>query len=336
MVARRARHLIGAGALIIVVAPPAGSRAAGPVAGLLPVQGELHVIGPDLGRALAEQGLRGVLGPDEVLSRLTARPAVASSLAAVRARLARSEEACFRMNRSLAIAEAQGALRQLGAIDGQHIVPELMARGLLALAEARLLHPADVDAADAALDAAVRLGQGLEKRFDRLPPAVTDRLVQARSRAGPPTPPTREEFGRLARLSGLRSLLWVGGRGEAAVNVVRYSASEGALHTATCRLDGNGLRSRRTTFRLAACLRSMTPSGPATPHGPFEVLSGTGKARDRSPEEEGPRPWHQRWWIWTIAGAVVVGTTIGLAVGLGRRGDNVVSPNQGFTFEVDL
>lgn len=32
--------------------------------------------------------------------------------------------------------------------------------------------------------------------------------------------------------------------------------------------------------------------------------------------EEVSTPWYRQWWLWTIVGAVVVGTTVGLAVGL--------------------
>jgi len=40
------------------------------------------------------------------------------------------------------------------------------------------------------------------------------------------------------------------------------------------------------------------------------------------PPPEEPVPFYRTWWFWTIAGAVVVGTTIGVASALAPQGES--------------
>ncbi len=307
---------------------------AAPRAAILGVEGEPALAAPldrELGRAVAERGVREVLGPPELQARLTASPGVAAALTAGRQLISEATKATLYMRRAEAVAAAKDAVSKLEAAHARHHARDLLARAHGARAVALLLKPADEEGARAAFREA--LAADPSWRPADLAPRASQLLEEAQ-KARRASAPSVDELQAVSRAVGIDRLIWVhasAGASLVELELVFFSASERA--TASRRLQ---VPPGQVTARAAELIASVLAPGPTS----LASLPSSGPVVGRSPEPPRPqpptttaRPWYKRWWVWAIAGTVVVGTGLGLGLGLGLKSDTPSNPSGGFTFD---
>jgi hypothetical protein len=284
--------------------------------GLLPVRGSRAAadrLGGPLGSALASRGLT-VVGIEELQRTLTGAPEVARALKSARAAIEEAERHALYMKRADALAAAGRARAELRAVAARHHAPTLVARALVALALARLLKPPDEEGALSALRTALASDPGYAPNPDRLPSRAARLLQRAREARDPPSPPSLGELATLAPLAKVGRVIWIAviaHPDRADVTLLVYDHEKRSVVTRyNGRLPKDGLARRiaalvEPPLERSSPPRQLTAVAPAWTSAPDD---GAPRAERRS------RPWYKRWWVWTLAGAVVVATGVAVAV----------------------
>ena len=277
------------------------TRAAAEPAAILPVAGEQGLatrLNSALGRVVASKGQPMVLGPVEVSTRLDGDPSVAAALARARSAMARAKELELRMDRPAALAAALEALEFLDKVRGALHAPELLLRAHASLVLALLLQPEDPQAAHQAARQLLAVDPGYYPAPGQLSARATLILEEARVPAQRPSPPAARDLGWLATRLGLSRLVWLGverrGSGRVRLQAVLYDHTAGQVRTS---------RTQETTEALLL-------SGSADLV--VSVIDGDPLAGSDHTTEATARPWYRRWWVWTIAGAVLAGAGVGI------------------------
>lgn len=288
---------------LLAVLAPATATGAPPRAGVLPVAGPAEPadrLGRELTRALAREP---VVAPDRLARRLSADREVLRSLLAVRGALEQAERETLYMRRGPAVQAAQRAIDSLDTVAGRLHAPALAARAQATLALALLLSPADEPAAMLAFRQAVSIDPSHRPDPDRTPSRARRLLEQARRSAGAPPPPGPEELAIIAGLTALERLFWVGLGPDGQVELVVYDRSHR-------RIERRERVARAAVVgRLRSYLSVATAPAPA-PAASLPVAEDRVPAASRSTKS----PWYRRWWVWALAGAVVVGAGVTAAV----------------------
>lgn len=311
---------------VLVVLPTAASADAETRLGLLPVRGSQAAagrLGGPLGSALASEGF-SVVGTEEVLRTLSRAPEVARALKAARASIEEAERHGLYMKRAGALAAAMRALAELKAVAARHHAPTLVARAQVAVALARLLTPPDDEGALSALRAALAADPGYTPNPDRLPSRAARLLHRAREAKGPPSPPTLGELATLASLAKVEKVIWIAvisHPDRTDVTLLVYDHDKRSIVTQyQGRLPEDGLA--RKIAALVQGPLERTPPRQLAPMAPaWTSTTDEGSPRQSNGERRSPKPWYKRWWIWTLAGAVVVGTGVAVAVTAGSTSD---------------
>ena len=290
---------------LLGVLAPATAVGAPPRAGVLPIAGPAEPAAQltrELVRALATEP---VVAPDRLARRLSGDREVLRSLLAVRGALEQAERDTLYMRRGPAVQAAQRAIDSLDTVAGRLHAPALAARAQATLALALLLSPADEPGATLAFRQAVSIDPSYQPDPDRTPSRARRLFEQARRSASAPTAPGPEELAIVAGLTALERLFWVGLGPDGQVELVVYDQS----HRRVERRE----RVVSAPRALAARLRSYLSVAKAPPPAP---AASQPFAADRVPKASRPgaSPWYRRWWIWAIAGAVVVGAGVTVAV----------------------
>jgi hypothetical protein len=296
--------------------------------GLLPVRGSRATadwLGGRLRSVLASRGLP-VVGTEEMLRSLSQAPEVARALKAARAAIGEAERHNLYMKRADALAAAKRALVELKAVAGLHVAPTLVARAQVAVALAKLLKPPDEARALSAMRAAVAADPGYAPNPDRLPSRAARLLKRAHEARDPPSPPTLGELATLAALGKVERVIWiavVSDPDHAEVALLVYDHENRSVVTRyNGRLPKNGLAQK-----IAALVQGPldTKGSPETrqlkPVAPAWTTTDKSAPRQSTPATRPPRPWYKRWWVWTLAGAVVVGTGVAIAASAGSTSD---------------
>ena len=294
---------------VLLLATLAVPRAAGAEVGVLPIRGPRAVagqVGSELRRALAAKGVQ-VLGPEELVRRLWRRaPEVAASLQAARRAIEEAERAGLYMQRAASLKAARRAVDSLDTVAARHLAPSLVAQARVAEALGLLLQPADEKAALEALRAAVAADPDVRPDPDRVASRAARLLEHARRALTPTRPPDRSELAWLASSAGVDRLIWIGAfprGGRVETVLVAYDGGRGAAASSSALLSPDGL-GQQVAGQAAALLGVSAPKAPASRTvAPVWV--------DRAPPAPArPAPWYRRWWVWAIAGAVVVGAGV--------------------------
>jgi hypothetical protein len=288
-----------------------------------------------LGRAVAEQGVPGVLGPIELRARLLDASGIEAALAEARDQIVRCESASIAMQRSRAIKWAERAFVTLSAIGERYVAPQLTARAHVAYGLAALLHPRDAEAAFQAFASAVDADPTYRPEED-MPPSAATLLAKTRESARRPVPPDGDTLRRLATLSRLGQLIWVGlsptTEQRVQLQIHLYDSARIAkpqrLHqeVSAARVLGTTARLIAEALRRRAALAAREPRASG-------ALTSSEHGGATAASSGGPR-WYERWWVWTIVGAVAVGAGVGAAVAL-AAGDEP-PPGSGFDIRLDL
>jgi hypothetical protein len=312
-------------ALLTVVASLGASaldaRADGGRAGILPLAGDPVLaarVDRELGRAVAERGVRGVLGPVELSAELGAAPGVQAALADAGALLDRSARAVLYMKRGEALDLARQALAKLEGTHARHHARALLGRAHAAVARALLLKPSDESGAREAFRLAVAADPGFAG--EALAPRAAA-LLEAARREARATAPAAEELSRVTTSARLEIVLWFAVRAvgsQVELELVAYRPVAGELK----RIVRSG-RAEAATAIAAELVAGLLRRAPATapgsaPASRVVVVLPPPVAPAPAPAPPRARPWYKTWWVWTIAGVVLAGAGVGLGVGLGR------------------
>jgi len=195
-------------------------------------------------------------------------------------------------------------------VAGRLHAPALAARAQATLALALLLSPADEPGAALAFRRAVSIDPSYQPDPDRTPSRARRLLERARQAAGAPTPPEPEELAIVAGLTALDRLFWVGLGPDGQAEIVVYDHAHRRVER----------RERVTGATVVGRLRSYLSVAKAPTPAPAASLP---VAVDRAPttSRAAARPWYRRWWVWAIAGAVVVGAGVTVAVAASAPGE---------------
>jgi len=292
-------------------------------AGILPVDAPRALasrLDVGLGRAVAENGQRSVLGPAEVDAVLSASPSLSRKLAEARQSLDLAEEACQQMEQRTAVNLALRAETLLNSVGAKHHARDLAVRAHLIRGLALRLKPAHPTAALEAFRQALELAADLKPDPDRFPPRAAQLFENARPVPRRRSAPSTDAAASLARAAGVAHLLWISGtpsasglelevqvfdrRGQLLQQVQARSTLKGALTEAA----------RLTSFALARVRLGDV------------AIAGDSPTTD----ETAPAPaWYKRWYVWTIAGVVLAGAGVGIAVAATRQDSSSAS---GFDF----
>lgn len=289
------RALVGFLALL-PVAPAAADSAV-----ILPVSGDPSLVAhlnPALGRAVAVKGMPAVLGPLEANARLSGDPTVAAALARAREAIERAREFELRMDRPAAVEAAREAIRTLEQQHAAMVAPGLLVEAHICLALALLLQPEDWQAAQDAMRRVLALDPGYRPAPGQLSARATLLLDQARESGPRLTQPDPRALEWAARRFQLAKLIWLGveRRGEGRVRI------EAVLFDPVAR-------------RVRVRLTQETPLSQVLPVAAGLVVQALGNdplADTTETQKAMSRPWYRRWWVWAIAGAVVVGAAVGI------------------------
>jgi hypothetical protein len=290
-------------------------------AGILPAAGDPTLaasLDRELGRAVAERGVRSVLGPTELAAQLGSAPGVASALQEAGALLDRSARSALYMKRGESVDLARQALRKLEGTLAIHHARVVLARAQSALARALLLKPADEAGARDAFRAAIAASPDF--RGESLPPRAAQLLEEARREARV-VAPAAEDLGKIATRARLGAVLWIAVRPAESSRVdlelicffEREKASRAPLRKSGRIEDATSLAAEL----VARVLRPPAASAPASRPLPATLPAPDPRPRPR-PAPAAPSLWYKKWWVWTIAG-VVVGAGLGVGLGLGLR-----------------
>jgi hypothetical protein len=294
----------------------AGQTPAVPVA-LLPADAPRDlavVVDTALDRLAA--GHAGALGPAALAARLREGLAVEQLRGLVEA----SDRACVQMDRETAVTRANEAITRLQIRHGRLADPVLTARAWAALALARLLQPRDEAGAVRAFRRALEADPSYRVSPDRLSPSISRLFARAQVDWRSPRSPAQHELRELALAIDARRLVWV------AVRPQTY-ADEGVLALelvlvnrqakVQVRRRREGIPREALADQAAALVREALGGPPAPkPPPPKPVALPPPPPPPPSPGPARPvdRPWYRKWWVWTIAGAVLVTVGVGVAV----------------------
>lgn len=257
----------------------------------------------------------GALGPAALAARLREGLAADKLTGLVEA----SDQACIRMERETAVTRAHEAITRLQIRHGRFAAPVLTARAWAALALARLLQPRDEAGAVRAFRRALDADPSHRVSPDRLSPSTSRLFARARLDWRSPRPPAQHELRELALAIGAQRLVWI---------AVRSQTDDGAqLALELMVMDKQAkVLSRRQRTRIprealadqAAALVRESLGGPRAPEPPPPKPVAL-PPPPPPPPPPGParpldRPWYRKWWVWTIAGAVLVTVGVGVAV----------------------
>ena len=327
--------LVGACLLCVCGPSPAGGK---PLVGILAVkvpESQAAALEVALPRAPALASRWLVIGPAELSARLARQPAVSAAVDAARAHQLRAEQALAQMERKTAQAAAAAAIAALERVAGRHHVPADLVRAHLALARARLLHPADERGALASLQAALAVDPTLQLDLTQISPRVVGLLKQARRRPVTAREPSRRELTILAHHGETPYLVWIRARPEGAPGAAPGGASEGGDRLTVTVLvyarDGRAVQQQTRTL-AADALAGQLPALVARTLSPLVAAPATRAIREPPrprTQERGPtahRPWYRRWWVWAAVGTAVAaaGVGIGLAASEASSGYDVV------------
>jgi len=286
----------------------------------------------ELARSLAKAG-HEVLSPAEALLRLRAAPKMAAALKQARPLLSQAGEAHLSMKRADALKLARRAVTALEAVGARLAAPELLARAHGAVALALMLRPADKAGARAAFARALAVDPTYAPDRDRAPPRVRALARKAGQRRVGPLAPTSAALTLAADAVKVDRLVWIGAiqRSDGVrLIVVVFDRRDGSLKRHEHALTSGGAIVADATPLVSKALGapvkppSPTPTPTATPAPtPSTTPAPTPTTSPASgptapPPEAISSPWYSRWWVWTIAGVVVVGAAVGLGVGLSQ------------------
>jgi hypothetical protein len=246
--------------------------------------------------------------------------------------LDRSARSALYMKRGESVDLARQAIRKLEGTLAPHHARAVLARAHGALARGLLLKPADEAGAREAFRAAIAAAPGF--RGESLPPRAAQLLEEARREARAVVP-TLEDLGKIATLARLDAVLWIAVHpaesSRVDLELVHFLASEGAVRS---RLRKSGRVEDVTTLAAELVARVLRPPAASAPASRPRLLALPPATLPTPGPRPGPapalsRPWYKKWWVWTIAGAVVAGAGLGLGLGLRSGG----TPPPGFDFE---
>jgi hypothetical protein len=285
-------------------------------AGMLPAQARapaLRELNLQLGRAVAELGHRGVVGPAEMLARLAREKDVERRITQIEALVMRAEEARFQMQRPAAVAAATAAVEKLGSMAGRYVAPELEVKAQVVLALALMLKPADPGRAELAFASALAIDPSLQPDRDRMAPHVVRLLEHAKRKAGGAGTPTMRELGLVANMTGLRYLIWFAVR-KSELDLLVYDHDRRTVRVRSRHGLAEREVMREVAARISAALdRLRSPLPPAA----------TPPARDQLPVEPVPEPpRRQRAAEWVVSALGVAALASGTALLLVSRGRN--------------
>lgn len=298
---------------------PSTSAAESGRVGILPVTGD-RVLGadldPSLGRAVAERGKAAVLGPVEVQARLNSNRSVAEVLQRARDAIARAKDHELRMNRDAATRDAKEAIRLLRRTRAAYHQPVLVTQAYTAMALAQLLMPANIPRARRAFRGALAADPGYRPEPGQIPPRAAQILRQA-GRQAKEKPPSKKDLAWIARRSRISRLLWLrlapaAGEQRRKVQVLLYDHRRRQILLR--------LRKEIDPRRALAQIADLVVQALGGVDGRSGVTAVTASPPP-SPASPGTaaRPWYRRWWVWTLAGAVVAGTAVGVTLAVTRE-----------------
>ncbi len=299
---------------LLLTLVPAAAAARG---GVLPVLGEAAALEAALGRASGSG--RAVLAPSEVRARLSTDAEIAEGLRAAREATAAAEHAQLRMNRSAAIRSARSAVDRLEGARARFHAPELLTRAYALLALTQLLRPADPDAAGRALREALLVDPGFRPTPTVLPPRAARLLEEQRQQVAGPRPPTAADLAWLATRARVQQLVWLGllptSAARLRLQLIAHDATSGRGQTRSVECARLELPERAAALVRAALEEPRVHARPLASSRPLPP-----PLTAAPPPPAAPRPWHRRWWPWTIAAVVVAsGLAVGLGVGLSSK-----------------
>lgn len=310
-------------------------------AGILPIRGSVavtHSLNPALGRAVAEYGLKKVLGPSEVEIRLKGKTEVKQALDFARQRLEVAAEATLYMNRPAAIKAALESLHALRKVRTHIFKPELIVKAEVTLARAQLLEPADKDAARDTFQVVLHLDPEYQPD-DQLPPRAHRLFAEIRQKPIKPPPPSLDDLQWLAERAGLTQLVFADlTRNENSLFDMRFWAYQKnckqlATHTLEQLPDSELLNSAAQV--ISQMLSTSTIAlGLDADLSKYPSSSTSVAENSASSSSLSPRPWYRYWWVWTLSGVVAVALSVGLPLALMNRETKTESPsppNNGFS-----
>lgn len=328
------RRLLPTLTLALLTAWPRPSQAQTPKVALLPVEGapeHAAELDRSLGRAVAARGLRDALGPLELAARLRAEPSVKQALVQLKDALSKARKAALFMRRRPAVSAARAAIVAAKQAFARYHQRQLLAEAHEALAQALLLKPADESGALDAFKASVQADPAYAPAAGRMNPTTTRLLRSARSTYAPsPPPPARLDA--LAKLLGVRRVVWL---------AIDAQGSRGTLQLSSHEVGGKGAHLRHTltsgklTGEVAQQLVALlSPAEPASAPTRVVVIEkqptslptsqrtspallppSVAKANERN-------PWYKKWWVWTIVGVAVAGGVTAAVLATRSQPDN--------------
>lgn len=303
-----------------------------PTVAILPVEGApQHAAELDrsLGRAVAARGLRDALGPLELAARLRAEPTIKQALVQLADALSKAHKAALFMRRRPAVSAARSALGAAQSAFARYHQRQLLAESYEALAQALLLKPADESGALEAFKLSVQADPAYAPPAGRMNPTTTRLLRQAQS-AYVPTPPAPARLDALAKLLGVRRVVWL---------AIGAQGSQGTLQLATHEVGGKGAHLRRalTSGKLTSevAQQLVTLLSPAKPTSAPTRVVVIEKQPAGLPSQPTSRsllappvakaagtPWYKKWWVWTIVGVAVAGGVTAAVLATREHHDN--------------
>ncbi len=273
--------------------------------------------------ALRAVKLEAVLTPAQFRARLTRAEEIAATLHQAKILLQSADQAMLNMNRMRAIRATREGIAHLQKINARYHSPELLARAYNMLALALLFRPADTIGALQAYKEAVKVAPGWQPDMDRTPPRALKLLLQAKKDPRAVHVPSTEELRWLAGRADIDQLIWIMGSTDdqkSKLELLIFSAKEGAIITHLHQEIAPAEMAQQGAKMINEALHPPAPASAKAPLPPIAPVAGppveTTKKKASMPT---PRPWYKKWWVWTIAGAVVGGTAVALALSLGNK-----------------
>lgn len=319
--------------LILLATLPRPAGAQTPTVAILPVEGApQHAAELDrsLGRAVAARGLRDALGPLELAARLRAEPTIKQALVQLADALSKARKAALFMRRRPAVSAARSAISAAQLAFTRYHQRQLLAESYEALAQALLLKPADESGAFEAFKLSVQADPAYAPPAGRMNPTTTRLLRQAQS-SYVPTPPAPTRLDALAKLLGVRRVVWL---------AIGAQGSQGSLQLATHEVGGKGTHLRRalTSGKLTSevaqqLVTLLSPAKPASAptrvvvieKQPTSLPTSQPTSRSLLPPpvaKAAGTPWYKKWWVWTLVGVAVAGGVTAAVLATREHHDN--------------
>lgn len=260
--------------------------------------------------------------------------------------IAKAERATLYLERAKAIRIIQKSIQQLEMLDAALFDPELLAKAHLTRALALFLKPADPAGAKIAFQTALAIFPNIRPDLIRLSPRAARLWQEALQEPIIIQSPTLSSFKQLATRSQSNHLLWISVQlrpSTAELMVMHYDHQHQQIR-AHQRIQCTELNAQKKMIQfISEFIKQLSPSATdevahlskvklLSPHQSTVAFSDANPSvpQSSSLQLKQKKEWYKRWWIWTLAGAVIVGS--GVIIGMALNQDS--PPNQVYQFQL--